>query len=140
MRHLAPATNTPSLLEEVRVSRQELLEATGLDEEALLDDYPWIQLTDALSLVACRCFAGERERASQSSGRPGAVARRFWREEGDLVIDPLPLAGATRFRIPCRRIENRRYSSDVELTTALARARWEALEVRVRGDAPAPEA
>jgi hypothetical protein len=128
------------LLEETRGSRQELLEATGLDEASLLDDYPWIQLTDALSLVACRCFADARERASQSSGRPGTAVRRFWRDDGDLVIDPLPLAGATRFRIPCRRIENRRYSSDVELATVLARARWEALEVRVRGDAPSPTA
>jgi hypothetical protein len=128
------------LLEEVRASLEELLAATGLDEASLLDDYPWIQLTDALSLVACRCFAGARERASQSSGRPEWAARRFWREDGDLVIDPLPLAGATRFRIPCRRIEDRRYSSDGELATVLARARWEALEVLVRGDVPVPRA
>ena len=129
-----------ALLEEVRASRAELLEATGLDEGSLLDDYPWIQLSDALSLVACRCFAGGREGASRSSARPGSAARRFWRDDGDLVIDPLPLAGATRFRIACRRIENRRYSSDVELATVLARARWEALEVLVRGEVPAQKA
>jgi hypothetical protein len=86
-------------------------------------DYPLIQLTDALSLVACRCFPGERERAG----------RRFWREDGDLVIDPLPLAGATRFRIPCRRVERRRYRGALDLATTLARARWDAIEVRVRG-------
>lgn len=111
------------LLEEVRASRDQLLEATGISESALLDDYPWIQLTDALSLVACRCFDGDRERAG----------RRFWRENGDLVIHPLPLAGATRFRIPCRRIEPRRYTRDVDLATDLARARWDTIEVRVRG-------
>ena len=54
------------------------------------------------------------------------------------MIDPLPLAGATRFRIPCRRIEHRRYSSDVELATVLARARWDTLEVRVRGAGSGP--
>ena len=113
------------LLGEVRASRDELLEASGIDEAAVLADYPLIQLTDALSLVACRCFAGERERAG----------RRFWREDGDLVIDPLPLAGATRFRIPHRRIEHRRYTSDVDLATTLARARWETLDVLVRGPA-----
>jgi hypothetical protein len=118
------------LLEEVRASRNELLDTNDIDEAAVLDDYPWIQISDALSLVACRCFDGERSRAG----------RRFWREEGALVIDPLPLAGATRFRIPCRRIERRRYASDVDLATALARARWDTLEVRVRGAEPASEA
>ena len=111
------------LLDEVRVSRDELLERTGASEADLLDDYPWIQITDAISLVACRCFEGDRTR----------VGRRFWRENGDLVIHPLPLAGATRFRIPCRRIERRRYTGDVDLATVLARARWDTLEVRVRG-------
>jgi hypothetical protein len=49
------------------------------------------------------------------------------------VVDPLPLAGATRFRIPYRRIDKRRYASDVDLATTLARARWDTLEVLVRG-------
>jgi uncharacterized protein DUF3891 len=113
------------LLDEVRRSRDELLESLGIDERTLLDDYPLIRLTDALSLVACRCFDGERERAG----------RRFWREDGELVIDPLPLAGATRFRIPCRKVERRRYASDVDLAAALGQARWDTLEVRVRGPA-----
>ena len=94
-----------------------------MDPQALAEDYPLIQLTDALSLVACRCFRGEKERDG----------RRFWREGGDLVVDPLPLAGATRFRIPHRRIEKRRYAGDVDLATTLAKARWETLEVLVRG-------
>jgi hypothetical protein len=111
------------LLDEVRASRDELLERTGASEADLLDDYPWIQITDALSLVACRCFEGDRAR----------VGRRFWRENGELVIHPLPLAGATRFRIPCRRIERRPYTGDVDFATALARAHWDTLEVRVRG-------
>jgi hypothetical protein len=111
------------LIAETRASRDRLLEETGIDESTLVADYPLIQLSDALSLVACRCFPGERERAG----------RRFWRDDGDLVIEPLPLAGATRFRIPCRRVERRRYTGDTDLTTSLARARWEAIEVRVRG-------
>jgi hypothetical protein len=117
------------LLDEVRASRNELLEANGIDETVVIDDYPWIQSTDLLSLVACRCFEGDRARAG----------RRFWRENGELVIHPLPLAGATRFRIPCRRIERRRYTSDVDLATALARAHWDTLEVRVRGAWSGPQ-
>ena len=111
------------LLAEVRASRDELLETSGVDPAALADDYQLIQLTDALSLVACRCFRGKTERDG----------RRFWREGDDLVVDPLPLAGATRFRIPHRRIEKRSYASDVDLATTLARARWDTLEVLVRG-------
>jgi hypothetical protein len=110
------------LLDEVAASRAELLAETGVPQSTLHADYPLIQLTDAVSLAACRCFPGERERDG----------RRYWRDGDDVAIDPLPLAGATRFRIPCRRIERRRYAGDVDLAGALAAARWEALEVRVR--------
>jgi hypothetical protein len=121
------------LLDEVRASRDRLLQECGIDEATLLADYPLIQLTDAVSLVACRCFTGKREGDDGPTRPLGRAGRRFWRENGDVVIDPLPLAGATRFRIPCRRIERRRYESDTDLGTALARARWGALEIRVRG-------
>jgi hypothetical protein len=127
------------LLDEVRASRDRLLEACGVEESTLLDDYPLIQLADAVSLVACRCFSGRRENNEGPTPALGRAGRRFWREDGDVVIDPLPLAGATRFRIPCRRIERRRYRSDVDLLDALAPARWEALEIRVRGvESPSP--
>ncbi|HVR29235.1 MAG TPA: DUF3891 family protein [Thermoanaerobaculia bacterium] len=110
------------LVAEVEASRAELLEQTGADEAMLLADYPLVRLTDLLSLVACRCFPGEREHAG----------RRFWRDGDALVIEPLPLAGATRFRIPCRRLERRSYAGDADLAGALAAARWEDLEVIVR--------
>jgi len=113
------------LLAEVVASRGELLEETGIDEATLLADYTLIRLTDALSLKACRCFPGPGEHAG----------RRFWLEAGDLVIEPLPLAGVTRFRIPCRRVERRRYAGDADLGGALARARWESIDVRVRAAA-----
>jgi hypothetical protein len=110
------------LLDEVRASRDELMAATGADESAVAADYPLVQVTDLLSLQACRCFSTPRERDG----------RRSWLEDDDLVVEPFPLAGATRFRIPCRRIERRRYTGDADLVAALAQARWDAIEVRVR--------
>ncbi|HEX3131324.1 MAG TPA: hypothetical protein VH394_28565, partial [Thermoanaerobaculia bacterium] len=58
-------------------------------------------------------------------------------EDGTLHLDPLPLAGSTAFRIPCRRIPRRAYRGDADLGGELAGARWEELPVRV---APSPGA
>jgi hypothetical protein len=121
-RSFGAAGEHDQLVAEVQASRDRLLEETGIDASTLSADYPLIQLADALSLAACRCFPGERERGG----------RRFVREDGDLVIDPLPLAGATRFRIPCRRLARRRYGGDADFAGALGRARWETIEVGVR--------
>lgn len=72
-----------------------------------------------------------------AEGREADAPR--WRESRDgpagrpetLEIDPFPLAGATRFQIPCRRIPDRHYRGDADLAGELGAARWESLEVRV---------
>ncbi len=48
-----------------------------------------------------------------------------------IALDPFPLAGATTFRVPCRRIPVRAYRGDADLGGELATARWEEMTVRV---------
>lgn len=114
------------LLDELR---RGLLETTGLPEEELESDYRWLDLADLLSLTIC-------------SRRPAAVERYGFRavleESGTLLLDPFPLAGATAFRVPCRRIPARPCRGDADLGGELAAARWEELPVRVAPFSPAP--
>jgi hypothetical protein len=56
---------------------------------------------------------------------------RFEPATETLYLDPFPLAGATRFEIPARRIPKRLYAGDADLGGELAAARWGRLEVRV---------
>ncbi len=120
---------------EWRELEAELREETGADERTIAGDYRWIDLTDLLSLILCAGWTGRRE----CHGLTIEVA------ENVLVLDPFPLAGATTFRIPCREIPDRRFASDTDLGTELARARWRRYVVRLaprRGaltPGPAPE-
>jgi hypothetical protein len=99
----------------------ELLATTGADAGELAGDYRWVDLTDLASLTACNGW-------TEPFARHG-VAGRF--AGGELALDPFPLAGATTFRIPCRRIPRRAYAGDADLGGTLAAARWEELVVRV---------
>lgn len=108
--------------------RQGLLETTGVPVEELEADYRWLDLADLLSLTACR-------RGPATVERYGFRARL---EEGTLRLDPFPLAGATAFRVPCRRIAARPCRGDADLGGELAAARWEELAVRVAPFSPAP--
>jgi len=98
-----------------------LLAETGAPREELEADYRLIDLTDQISLAAC---SGRREPAER-------YGVRFELREGAVRIAPFPLAGATSFRIPCRRIPNRAYRGDADLGGELAAARWQELNVRV---------
>jgi hypothetical protein len=100
---------------------KELHEATGVTEAELEADYRWLDLTDLLSLGVCN-------RWSEPFGRYGFQG--LFRE-GTLHLDPFPLAGATGFQIPCRRLSARSYGGDADLGGELAAARWEELRVRV---------
>ena len=114
-----------SLLDELR---ENLLETTDMFLGDLEADYRWLDLADLLSLTAC-------------SRRPVAVERYGFRallEGGTLHLDPFPLAGATAFRVPCRRIPARPYSGDADLGGELAAARWQELAVRVAPFSSAP--
>jgi hypothetical protein len=101
-----------------------LREATGVDEareEEIAADYRFLDLGDLASLVVCNRWPEPFAR----HGSRGAY------EDGTLHLDPLPLAGATAFAIPCRHIPKRAYRGDADVGGELAAARWETLRVRV---------
>jgi len=105
---------------------QSLRQETAVSRAELDADYRLIDLTDQISLAAC-------------NGLRQPIERRGVRLElraGAVRLDPFPLAGATTFRVPCRRIPDRAYRGDADLGGELAAARWEELSVRV---APAAE-
>lgn len=108
-------------LDRLEQRRSELLERTGLGAPELADDYRFLLLADTVSLAACCRWS-----------RPFAKHGYGGRVHGETVyLKPLPLAGATSFRVPCRRIPDRRYRGDAELGTELAKARWGYLPVRL---------
>ncbi|HEV7515548.1 MAG TPA: DUF3891 family protein, partial [Thermoanaerobaculia bacterium] len=98
-----------------------LLEATGATPEEVAADYRFLDFGDLASLVVCNRWSEPFLR----HGRRGAWAG------GTLHLDPFPLAGATSFAIPCRRIPARPYRGDADLGGELAAARWEEMRVRV---------
>jgi hypothetical protein len=109
------------LLDEWRRHRDELLAAAGVERRALERDYRWIELSDLLSLALCSRWHREIElHGVRAEVRPP-----------NLALDPFPLAGATTFRIPCRRIPDRPYRGDADLGGELAAARWGEAAVRV---------
>ena len=100
----------------------ELLARTGLDAGELAADYGWLELADRLSLLSCAAWQEPLE-------------CRGWRARQRaemLEITPFPLAGATRFEVPCRTIPERRYEGDADLGVTLASARWQTFAVHVR--------
>ena len=109
------------LFDEWRRRREKLLDQCDAGTEELELDYAWVELSDTLSLGLC-------ERWRRSFGRPGLQVRI----DRDVVrLEPLSLAGATTFRLPCRWIPERRYSGDSDLAVELASARWQEAEVRI---------
>lgn len=106
----------------------DLLERTGAAPDEVDHDYRFLALADLLSLTACARWREPAER----SGYRLAYRPDGDRVDGELSIDPFPLAGATTFRVPCRRIPDRRYRGDADLGGELAAARWERLALRVR--------
>jgi len=98
------------------------------DGRALAADYRLLDLADTISLAACAGWTGELTLA----GMRGRV------EDGGTVrLTPLPLAGATTFRVACRRIPLRTYRGDADLGGELAAARWEELRIRLAAGEPA---
>jgi hypothetical protein len=100
-----------------------LLAETGATPEELEADYPLIDLADLVSLTACAGRSGPAERHGTRI-EPGPAS-------GELRLEPFPLAGATTFRVPCRRIPRRGYRGDADLGGELATARWEEMSVRI---------
>lgn len=107
-------------LAELGERRGELLAACGLTDSERAGDYGWLELGDAVSLAVA-------EGEPRSVARPALGARC---RAGRVELDPFPLAGATTFRLPCRRIPARRYRGEGDLAGELAAARWQAMAVR----------
>lgn len=98
-----------------------LLAEAGVTRQELEDDYRLIDLADQISLAACSGWQEPVER----------YGRRIAPRDGEVVLDPFPLAGSTSFTVPCRRIPRRAYRGDADLGGELAAARWEDLRLRV---------
>jgi hypothetical protein len=104
-----------------------LIEQTGVEPETLEEDYRWLDLADQISLAAC---ARWREPASRYGVHIASG-------DGGIGLAPFPLAGATTFRVACRRIPQRAYRGDADLGGELAAARWEERAVRIVEVSPA---
>ncbi len=103
---------------------EELLEATGSTASDVAAEYRFLHVADTVSLLACGGRGGSPEHAE--------VAGQWIGASGDRVeIEPFPLAGATTFRVPARRIPDRVYRGDADLGGELAAARWKRFEVRI---------
>lgn len=111
-------------LDRLREQRTTLLEISGLAEEELARDYAWLRLADFLSLVICNGWSEPFER--------GATKGRL-ESEKRLRLEPFPYAGATTFRVACRRLAQRPFTGDADLAGALAASRWEEWAVSVQG-------
>ena len=107
--------------------RDQLSAQSGISTLEIRDGYRWLELADALSLLACR----RQDRRIVHGGLRAGLAGH------DLALDPFPLAGATTFAIPCRRVPDHPYSGDAEYGLALANAKWETTQIRVVPGAPA---
>ena len=103
-----------------------LAEETGVGEADLAADYRLLDLADLVSLAVCN-------RWHEPFARHGMTGRYA---DGTVRLEPFPLAGATAFALPCRRIPSRRYLGDADLGGELAAARWERLTVRVAAFSP----
>ncbi|HTQ79336.1 MAG TPA: DUF3891 family protein [Thermoanaerobaculia bacterium] len=97
--------------------------ATAASLEEVSADYRLLDLADLSSLAVCNRWATPFERHG--------VRGRFSAAAGTLHLDPFPLAGATAFNLPYRRIPDRPYRGDADLGGELAAARWEEMRVRV---------
>ena len=113
-------------LSQTVVLQEELLESAGLSQEELEEDYAWMELADTISLVVCDAWNGRTE-------QHGSV---FGSKDGALEIEPFSLAGTTSFKVACRHVPMKPYSSDSAFAAALAEAKWEKLRLQVRPQRP----
>jgi hypothetical protein len=128
----AAADVVADLAAELEERADELAEAAGVDRSEAAADYRFLAFADAASLAVCNRWNDPFERPAPAAAGGGTLRGRFEPATETLYLDPFPLAGATRFQIPVRRIEKRLYAGDADLGGELAAARWGRLEVRVR--------
>ena len=119
------------VLDTWRGLEEELLEASGAEPSAVDGDYRFLDLADLASLLVCCPWRDPFERHGHRLELVSPPDPASPDELPTLGIDPFPLAGATTFDIPCRRIPARTYGGDGDLAMELATARWGRLRVRV---------
>ncbi len=107
----------------------ELASAGGWSADDLDAGYRWLNLADNISLAAC----ARRDREVEEHGllihpRPEAPGGAIY---STVFLDPLPLAGSTRFQVNARILEKRRFAGDADLAVSLMGTRWTRLEIRI---------
>lgn len=131
------AESRDDFLDRLEERRGELLEASGVDAETASGDHRFLAWSDLASLAVCggrdEPFAAE---VTAPEGGTRSVRGHFDPATSTLHLDPLPLAGATTFRIPARWIPRRDLGGDAALGGELAAARWREISVRVAREAP----
>jgi|GEM_PF-661679 len=119
--------------------RDDLLEETGAKLDQALDDYRFVRFADTASLTALAAWGGFEVDVPGPDGAGDLTLggelepARDAAKPPTLHLTPLPLAGATTFRLPARHLPRRDYGDDVSLAVALATARWGEYRVRVAG-------
>ncbi len=107
----------------------------GQVEASLEADYPWLGTLDFLSLIACHGWSEPYRltvpQAVDSLAAPemNHFEARF--SDNQLFLNPFPLVGSYSLPLRYREVPLRRYSSDSELSLALARAPWQTTGIRV---------
>lgn len=134
--HRGEAVWDEALLAPLDERLEELLERTGAALDEVRSDHWFLDLADALSLAACNRWSAPTERRDHRFAyRPGGAG-----VDGELWIEPFPLAGATTFRVACRWLPDRPYTGDADLGGELAAARWSSLRLRLRRAEEGPAA
>lgn len=119
--HRPPSDDWQDLFDQIEPLRVEWLDRAATNYSEIQEDYRHLELADALSLAYCT------RRSDPWKGRFATAL-----VAGDVLhLEPFPLAGTTTFQIPVRRILHQPYSTDSEAGSALARARWDQLTVKV---------
>ena len=119
------------LAAELEELADELAEAAGATREEAAADYPFLAFADAASLAVAGRWSEPFERPAPAAAGGDTLRGRFEAATETLYLDPFPLAGATRFTIPMRRLPKRLHAGDADLGGELAAARWQELTVRV---------
>ena len=120
--HQPLSADWQSLFDQIDPLRQEWLDRAAADRAEIKADYRHLETADGISLAFCTGRAAPWEGKSATAQVVEEV----------LHLDPFPLVGATTFQIPVRTIPNRPYATDSQVGSALARARWSKITVKVR--------
>jgi hypothetical protein len=130
------------LVRDAESRRAELAERVEQAGELVDELYPWLRVADDLSLRACwgreEPFEIELPTPSRQILR-GRLRRSADSNSWKITLAPFPFAGATTFRVPCRRLPRQRFARDTDLAIALAAERWDELRLRVEPDLSSSE-